>query len=135
MQPASPFSRRQFIKSAGPFIIAASTLGRAGAVAPNSKVRLACIGLGGQGTGNMRALRGDERVQVVAVCDVDGQHRAAAAKIAGLKESDTYRDFREVLARSDVDAVMNATPDHWHSNVAIAAAKAGSDPDIEKPLA
>lgn len=134
MHPASSLSRRQFIKSAGPFIVAASTLGRAGAVAPNSKVRLACIGLGGQGTGNMRALMGDERVQVVAVCDVDGQHREAAAKIAGLKEGDTYRDFREVLARSDVDAVMNATPDFWHSNVAIAAAKAGKDLYSEKPL-
>jgi predicted dehydrogenase len=77
---------------------------------------------------------GDERVQIVAVCDADAQHAEAAAKIAGLTKGDVYRDFREVLARSDVDAIMNATPDHWHSNVAIAAAKAGKDLYSEKPL-
>ena len=131
--PASP-NRRQFLRTAVPFIVSAATLGRAGAVSPNGKVRLACIGVGGQGTSNLRALMGDERVQIVAVCDVDAQHAEAAAKIAGLAKGDVYRDFREVLARSDVDAIMNATPDHWHSNVAIAAAKAGKDLYSEKPL-
>jgi predicted dehydrogenase len=131
--PASP-NRRQFLRTAVPFIVSAATLGRAGAVSPNGKVRLACIGVGGQGTSNLRALMGDERVQIVAVCDADAQHAEAAAKIAGLTKGDVYRDFREVLARSDVDAIMNATPDHWHSNVAIAAAKAGKDLYSEKPL-
>lgn len=131
--PATP-NRRQFLRTAVPFIVSAATLGRAGAVSSNGKVRVACIGLGGQGTSNLRALMGDERVQIVAVCDVDSQHAEAAAKLAGLSKGDVYRDFREVLARSDVDAVMNATPDHWHSNVAIAAAKAGKDLYSEKPL-
>lgn len=127
-------SRRQFLKSAGPFIVATSTLGRAGAVAPNSKVNIACIGVGGQGTSNLRALMADERVQIVAICDVDDQHAQAAAKLAGVASPNIYRDFREVLARTDVDAVMNATPDHWHSNVVIGAAKAGKDLYSEKPL-
>lgn len=130
---ASP-NRRHFLRTAVPFIVSAGTLGRAGAVSPNGKVRLACIGVGGQGTSNLRALMADERVQVVAICDADAQRAEAAAKLAGLQPGDVYRDFREVLARSDVDAVMNATPDHWHSNIAIAAAKAGKDLYSEKPL-
>lgn len=130
-----PCSRRQFLKTTGPLILSASVLGRAGAVAPNSRVRLACIGVGGQGSGNLRALMGDERVQIVAVCDVDAKHREAAGKIAKLGAGDLYGDFREVLARGDVDAVMNATPDHWHSNIAVAAARAGKDLYSEKPLA
>lgn len=94
--PATP-NRRQFLSTAVPFIVSAATLGRAGAVSPNGKVRLACIGVGGQGTSNLRALMADERVQVVAVCDVDAEHAARAAKLAGLAEGDVYRDFREVL--------------------------------------
>ena len=128
-------SRRSFLKSAVPLILSSSVLGRAGAVSPNGKVRLACIGLGGQGTSNLRNFLADERVVVVAVCDVDAKHREAAAALAKLGKADQYNDFREVLARSDVDAIMNATPDHWHSNVAIAAAKAGKDLYSEKPLA
>jgi len=72
---------------------------------------------------------------VVAIGDVDATHRAAAAKLAGLGEGDTYADHREVLARSDVDVVMNATPDHWHSHIILDAAKAGKDLYSEKPLA
>ncbi len=127
-------SRRQFLKSAAPLILPAATLGRAGAVSPNGKVRLACIGVGGQGTSNLRAFLADERVQVVAICDVDGQHRDRAMELAKLTQADCYNDFREVLARSDVDAIMNATPDHWHAHIAVAAAKAGKDLYSEKPL-
>lgn len=127
-------SRRQFLKSAAPLILPAATLGRAGAVSPNGKVRLACIGVGGQGTSNLRAFLADERVQVVAICDVDGQHRDRAMELAKLTKADCYNDFREVLARSDVDAIMNATPDHWHAHIAVAAAKAGKDLYSEKPL-
>ncbi len=127
-------SRRQFLQYAAPLILPAAVLGRAGAVSPNGKIRLACIGVGGQGTSNLRAFLADERVQVVAICDVDGQHRDRAMELAKLTKADCYGDFREVLARSDVDAIMNATPDHWHAPVAIAAAKAGKDMYSEKPL-
>lgn len=136
MSPLSPqsTSRRQFLKSAAPLILPAAVLGRAGAVAPNSKIRLVCIGVGGQGTSNLRAFLTDERVQVVALCDVDEKHLERAAGLAKLGKADCYRDFREVLARSDVDAVMNATPDHWHAVIAVAAARAGKDLYSEKPL-
>lgn len=127
-------TRRQFFKSTAPLILPAAVLGRAGAVAPNEKVRLACIGVGGQGTSNLRAFLADERVQVVAICDVDGQHRERALELAKLTKADGFNDFREVLARGDVDAVMIATPDHWHAHVAIAAADAGKDLYSEKPL-
>lgn len=127
-------SRRQFLKSAAPLILPAAVLGRAGAVSPNEKISLACIGVGGQGTANLKAFLADERVQVVAICDVDAQHREKAMNLAQLTKADCFNDFREVLARSDVDAVMNATPDHWHANVAIAAAKAGKDLFSEKPI-
>lgn len=87
------------------------------------------------GTGNLRAFLQDERIEVVAICDVDAGHRAAALEIAGLQPGDGTGDFREVLAREDVDAVMIATPDHWHSYITVAAARAGKDIYCEKPLA
>lgn len=65
-------------------ILPSRVLGKDGAVAPGSKVRLACIGVGGMGTGNMQSFLNDERVQVVAVCDVDASHREAARNLAGL---------------------------------------------------
>jgi predicted dehydrogenase len=133
-------SRRRFLSASAaalgtPLILPGRVLGLDGAVAPNSKVRLACIGVGGMGTGNLKSFLNDERVEVVAVCDVDSQHGEAARDLAKLKGADVYRDFREVLARKDVDAVMNATPDHWHAVIATAAAAAGKDLYTEKPLA
>lgn len=132
-------SRRRFLSTAAagfgvPLILPGRVLGLDGAVAPNSKVRMACIGVGGMGTGNLKSFLTDERLEVVAVCDVDANHRAAARDLVKLKDGDVYRDYREVLARKDVDAVMNATPDHWHACIASAAAAAGKDLYTEKPL-
>ena len=86
-------NRRRFLATSAaglgtPLILPSRVLGKDGAVAPNSKVRLACIGVGGMGTGNMQSFLNDERVQVVAVCDVDATHREAARNTAGLKEAD-----------------------------------------------
>jgi predicted dehydrogenase len=93
----------------------------------------------------MKSFLWHDRVQVVAVCDVDRGHRDDAKETAEkhyaehkpsgeFKGIDTYGDFREVLARDDIDVVTIATPDHWHAPIAIAAAKAGKDMYCEKPL-
>ncbi|MDG2123192.1 MAG: Gfo/Idh/MocA family oxidoreductase [Verrucomicrobiales bacterium] len=132
--------RRGFLKSAGlggvaPLVVPGSVLGKDGAVAPSERVTLGCIGVGGQGSGNMRSLMNDERVQVVSICDVDAGHRASGLAAAKLKEGDGTGDFREVVGRGDIDTVMIATPDHWHSLITVAAARAGKDIYCEKPLA
>jgi len=131
-------SRRSFLKAStafGPLIVKSSVLGNDKRSTPNERVNLACIGTGNMGTNNLKAFLRDERVQVVAICDVDDKHRANALNIAGLKTSDGYRDFRQIINRPDIDAVMIATPDHWHSYITIAAANAGKDIYCEKPLA
>ena len=139
--------RRQFLKgtlaatagaAAFPYIVPSSALGADGAVAPSNRTVIGCIGMGGQGTGNMKDFLGNKDVQIVAVCDVDRSHRLNAKQIVDRKYGNTdcadYNDFREVLARKDLDAVSIAVPDHWHSIPAIATARAGLDIYAEKPL-
>jgi predicted dehydrogenase len=118
-----------------PWLVAGPSPGANQKIAPNSRISLACIGVGGQGTQNLRAFLADERVQVVAVCDVDDTHLNEARQLAKLKQNAAYKDFRELLAHAEVDAVMIATPDHWHSLVTVAACRAGKDIFCEKPLA
>ena len=96
---------------------------------------MGCIGVGSMGSGNMRAFLGDQRVQVVAVCDVDANHRQRARQQCQLPKSAAFNDFRQITERKDIDAVMIATPDYWHAIIAIAAARAGKDMYCEKPLA
>ncbi|GAF79260.1 unnamed protein product, partial [marine sediment metagenome] len=84
--------------------------------------------------GNMKGFKGKSDSEVVAVCDVDAGHREKAREIAGLDKKSSYNDFRELLARDDVDAVVVATADHWHVPISIAAVKAGKDVYCEKPL-
>ena len=95
---------------------------------------MGCIGMGGQGTGNMKGFRGKSGSEVVAVCDVDVGHREKARQIAGLGASSSYSDFRELLARDDIDAVSIAAPDHWHVPMSVAAVRVGKDVFCEKPL-
>ncbi len=144
-------NRRSFLKRsaaviAAPAIIPASALGRDGHTAPSERITMASIGVGGQGMHNTRAFFSMPDVQMVAVCDVDRKHCASARETVeayyesrsnngGTPECREYYDFREVLARDDIDAVMIATPDHWHAVQSIAAARAGKDIYCEKPLA
>jgi len=140
---------------AAPIVLPGSSLGLAGTVAPSERITMAFIGTGNQGTNDLHGFLGDERVQVLAVCDVNregpgywsgsvrgreparktvddryarrsrsGQHKACAA----------FEDFRDVLAREDIDAVEIATPDHWHAALVVQAARAGKDIFCQKPL-
>ncbi|MHC4643659.1 MAG: Gfo/Idh/MocA family protein [Planctomycetota bacterium] len=132
-------SRREFLKSsvvtaaafAVPTIVPSSVFG---ADAPSNRITIGSIGLGGMGTGNMKGFKGKSGSQVVAVCDVDAGHREKARQIAELDEKSSYNDFRDLIARDDIDAVVVATPDHWHVPTSIAAVKAGKDVYCEKPL-
>lgn len=136
-----------------PYIVSSSALGRAGNVSASNRIVMGCVGMGGQGTWNMTGFLNNPAVQVVAVCDVnrgDDDYdmlyqfrgntagREPAKRIVnekyGSSDCATYNDFRELLARNDIDAVTVCTPDHWHGLICVAAAKAGKDIYCEKPL-
>ncbi len=137
-------SRRTFLKAllsatAAPCIIPASALGRGGDVAPSSRVNVAQIGCGNIGNNyHIRILSAMPDVRIVAVADVYKSRReTAAAKLNeqyGSVAVQAYADFREILARPDVDAVVIGAHDNWHAPMAIAAAKAGKDVYCQKPL-
>ncbi len=131
-------SRRQFLAAtaaiAAPMIIPASALGKDGAVAPSERINIGCIGVGNRGTNNMMAFHGKPETQIVAVCDVDKARRDEAASLTEIGSESAYNDYRELLARDDIDAVSIATPDHWHALNTIDAAKAGKDIFCEKPV-
>jgi predicted dehydrogenase len=142
------FGRREFLKRAAagaaglagfPYLVRSSALGKEGNVAASERIVMGCIGVGGQGTGNMRGFLGKRDVQIVAVCDVDARQRDKAKKIVDdrYKNNDckTYLDFRDVIDRKDIDALSLAMPDHWHSIPVVMAARAGKDMYGEKPLA
>lgn len=124
-------SRRRFCRTmtavlAAPCIIPATVLGRAGAAAPSERVTVGKIGCGGQGSG-LAGVGG----QVVAACDAWKDRRERWVERTGCK---AYADFREMLARDDIDAVCVASTDCWHVHHTVAAAKAGKDVYCEKPL-
>jgi len=157
-------SRRHFIKKAAhfglgaiafPSIIPASALGKDGHVAPSNRITLGTIGTGNQGTNDIRSFLRDDRVQVVAVCDVnresagywDGKvagrdparklvekHYADKSRSGAYRGCEGYSDFRQLLARGDIDTVHIATPDHWHAIPVIEAARAKKDIYCQKPL-
>lgn len=139
--------RRQFLqRSAGavlasvafPTIIPSSALGADGAVAPSNRIALACIGNGPQGIGVMGGFLGLKNAQVLAICDVKTEQRdQACSKVNqhyGNTDCRSYLDFREVLARADIDACLIAAPDHWHVPMGIAAVRAGKHIYLEKPI-
>ena len=130
-------TRRSFLKSTGAGLAAASafTIGAPkGQAGPNDRVRVATIGLGGQGRRHAVTVSKFPDCEVVAVCDVDPERREKAA--SELPNSDKVRqleDFRRALDDREIDAVTIATPDHWHAPVALAALQAGKHVYVEKP--
>jgi len=126
--------RREFIKksAAAAFafsIIPRHVLGGSGYTAPSDQLTKGIIGVGGMGRGHIPY----EGTRVLAVCDVDSEHLDLALAQAG-EGVDAYHDFRELLARPDIDIVHIATPPHWHGIMAKMAAEAGKDIWCEKPM-
>lgn len=103
-------------------------------IGANDSVTLGFIGVGGMGTGLLNIFKEVDDVRVAAVCDVYEPHRLRAREAAG-NSPDAHDDFRKVLDRPDIDAVVVATPDHWHAIPIILACQAGKDVYGEKPLA
>jgi predicted dehydrogenase len=137
-------TRREMLKRsaagvalAAPWFVPATALGHAGRAAASERIGLGVIGIGPRGTYDLKAMLTQRDVQCVAVCDVQASRREAAKKLVDehyqTKDCATYRDFHELLARSDVDAVLIATGDRWHAPASILAARAGKDVYSEKP--
>jgi predicted dehydrogenase len=124
--------------AAAPYVLPARVLGGSGHVPPSEKITVGFLGTGSHGIHwNLRAYLQQPDAQVVAVCDVDSHHLAEAKQIVderyGNRDCATTKDFREILARDDIDAVMISTPDHWHVLMSVMALKAGKDVQCEKP--
>ena len=162
--PATTLTRRGFLRrsavatfgASAPWIIPSSVLGLNGAVPPSERLTIGQIGVGvmggigvmgptGRRGGHLRVLNGRPDVQLLAVCDVDRERRnlakvsvdetyAAERGTEKYSGCTAYNDYREMLARADIDAVLIATPDHWHTPMAVHAAKAGKDVYCEKPV-
>jgi hypothetical protein len=139
-----PYSRRNFLKTAGisavafPQIITSNALGANGVPAASNRIVMAGLGIGSRGSAVMGEFLSFKGIQVVAMNDVrksqrEGQQRRVNQHY-GNNDCAAYEDYREILARSDIDMVYAAPPDHWHAQMIIDACKAGKDVLCEKPL-
>ena len=151
MKTRSNLTRRRFLQCTGaftaavPILVPASALGRDGA-APSERITVGHVGCGCKGGYRdvyygslLQECAGNPGVRSLAVCDVDSTARGRAKDYVdrqyGNRDCAAYNDFREVLARADIDAVVIATPEHWHGVHAVMACRAGKDVYCEKPLA
>jgi len=151
MHDESTISRRDFIKTTASGVVAATAVigtGRGATadtvratrrvIGANDRIRVAVIGVKGMGGGHLRNLVGPEmqgdNVEVIAVCDIWETIRQRAQKTAQLPDAGVYTDYRKLLDNKDVDAVVVATPDHWHGRIGVDALLAGKHLYIEKPM-
>jgi len=137
-------SRRDFLKTTGaaaavaaPYVITSNALGQDGRPPASDRIVMAGIGIGNMGRGDQKNFLNNKEVQYVAVCDVAKNHRDQAKQSVDNKyrnqDCQAYNDFREIIARDDIDAVHCATPDHWHAIVVTEACKSGKDVYCQKP--
>jgi predicted dehydrogenase len=134
--PVSQFDRREFLQAAGAAsagLFAALAAESASGFAANDTLNVACIGTGGRCRHLMKSLREIPNVKLAAVCDIYEAHLEEGRKLAD-SQAVVSRDFRELLDRKDIDAVLIGSPDHWHVPMTIAACQAGKDVYVEKPL-
>lgn len=136
-------TRRRFLSRATgvcimPRYVSASALGRGAEPAPADRVTMACIGVGGRGKENLRNFMGHADCRIAAVCDVNARRAEEARQIVNQHYGDSgctmYADYRDVLAREDIDAVSIAAPDQWHVLQSMEAVRSGKDIFLEKPL-
>ncbi len=141
MKRSSQLNRRQFLAAAGtavasaPYLIPAGVLAARGRAGANERITTAHIGVGGRGGGLMREVQEfqeDGLVKVAAVCDIDRSRLAKALEQAGAGV-EPYHDYRYILERKDIDAVVIGTPDHWHGVQVVHAAECGKHIYCEKP--
>lgn len=129
-------SRRTFLKSAGAGLVAPliSSASRAQAPAAAAKVRYGVIGAGSRGQAHLRAINEILDIEVVAVCDINERRLQQGAALVRTRP-DTYTDYKKLLERNDVDAVIIIVPDYLHAEMALAAFRAGKHVLTEKPMA
>lgn len=129
--------RREFLKTA-PLIVPGSALGLNGATPPSDRITIGHIGVGGMGSVHVRGFVQHGDVQSVAICDVRRQHREAAKGVIDAaynnKDCALFNDFRELIARPDIDAIVMACPDYWHALIGLEAARNRKDMYYEKPM-
>ena len=153
-EAATAVTRRRFLKRSvavsaclgAPSIVPAAALGLGEKAAASDRITVGMLGVGRQVCAyNLRRFAGQPDCQIVALCDVDqwrldvtdkrvASYYGAKRKIDNFGNPDRYVDFRDVLSRDDIDAVMISTPDHWHVPMAVMAAQAGKDVALEKPI-
>src|SRR5271168_3167804 len=129
-------SRRDFVRTSAAAAGAATmaALAPAAAIGANDRIRMGVIGVGGQGTGHVSGLvkrAKADNVDVVAVCDV---YRRRITRAQSISKGEGCSDYRKLLDRKDIDAVLIATPDHWHAKIAGDALEAGKHVYCEKPM-
>ena len=142
-------TRREFLRSAtaalgaavaAPYVLTSGALGAPGSPASSDRIGLGFIGIGNQGGGHLGGLVGNRQFRILAISDVKARRAYWGKKMVDSRYGNTgtgvvlYNDFRDMLARDDIDAVLIATPDHWHATIALFTMRAGKDVYCEKPL-
>jgi len=141
MKKSNKLNRREFLAAAGaaavsmPYLIPSGVLAGPRRIGANEKITMAHIGVGGMGGGHLRDMvrrRDRGEVNIAAVCDIDKNRLVNALKTAG-PGVEPYHDYRYILMRKDIDAVVISTPDHWHGVQTVHAAECGKHVYVEKP--